>query len=72
MQLVFIHPKTRQRITIPATQVVVTDDAGRPLAISYENDRHTIVHADLNDSDFAEICQNIGMKAERPEIIKLK
>ena len=71
MQLILIHPKTRQKITIPSTQVVVCDDFGRPLAISYEATPGTVIHSDLNDPDFPRIMANLGLKTEKPELFDL-
>lgn len=73
MKVSFIHPASRERIELPASQVVVTDDTGRPLAVSYESSG-IVVHADLNDGDFEQVCKGIGLgnRYEKPQALTLK
>lgn len=50
-----------KKYTIPASQVVVLTDDGRPLAVSYVEGT-TVIHADATESDFAKSLSELGIR----------
>jgi hypothetical protein len=61
----FIH-KGRS-ITLPATQVVVTDDFGQPLAVSYVQGS-MVVHCDATHSDFQSVCGDLRLNPPKVQV----
>jgi hypothetical protein len=69
MLIRFVHKTTGKVLTLPCTQVVVCDDLGVPLAVTYQ-DGGIVVHSDATHDDFGQVVQDLhlGLTAQKVEI----
>ncbi len=69
MLIRFTHKTTGKVLTLPCAQVVVMDDLGVPLAVTYQ-DGEVVIHSDATHDDFAQVIQDLhlGVVAQKVEI----
>lgn len=58
-----------RQIHISVAEVVVTDDFGQPLALSYE-ENGLVAHTDATKSDFSSTVRKLGMTPTPIEVIR--
>ena len=70
MLIEIIHPNGKH-YSIPASQVVVNNDDGAPVAVAYETGG-LIVYTDVTKSDFSSTAQQLKLaKKPDPRIINV-
>lgn len=67
--LVRILHKNGRPLVFETSQVVVLDDAGTPLACSYEQ-QGNVVHCDATEQDWPVVCNELGLVAKRAEVLQ--
>lgn len=55
-------------LTVPVTEVVVTDEAGQPLAVTYA-ENGLVTHCDATKSDFGKVCRRLKLTAPDVEVL---
>ena len=60
-----------RQVTLAAAEVVVTDDFGQPLALTYE-ENGLVAHSDATKSDFNKTARRLGLNPPPVEICDLR
>ncbi len=61
MKAVIQHPETGKPLLITTKQVVIYNDDGRPVALTYEH-AGLIIHTDASQDDFGRTCEDLRIR----------